>query len=53
VRVDYAGFGEAAAAVLLSEIDGTPRPRFEPMPAQLIVRGSTGPAPERSLSGSR
>ena len=53
VRVDYAGFGEAAAAVLLSEIDGAPQPPFEPMLPQLIVRGSTGPAPERSLRGPR
>jgi LacI family transcriptional regulator, repressor for deo operon, udp, cdd, tsx, nupC, and nupG len=45
VRVDNPGFGEAAAAVLLAEIDGTPPPRFEPAPPELIVRGSTGPAP--------
>jgi DNA-binding LacI/PurR family transcriptional regulator len=43
VRVDYAGFGEAAAAMLLAEIDGAPPPRFEPAPPELIVRGSTGP----------
>jgi LacI family repressor for deo operon, udp, cdd, tsx, nupC, and nupG len=53
VRVDYAGFGEAAAAVLLAEIDDAERPRFEPAPPELIVRGSTGPAPERSLSRRR
>src|SRR5215207_896059 len=53
VRVDYAGFGEAAAALLLSEIDGAAQPEFEPMPPQLIVRGSTGPAPERSPNGAR
>jgi DNA-binding LacI/PurR family transcriptional regulator len=41
VRVDYAGFGEAAAALLLAEIDGTPRPPFEPAAPELIVRGST------------
>jgi DNA-binding LacI/PurR family transcriptional regulator len=45
VRVDHTGLGEAAAAVLLAEIDGMPRPPFEPCPPQLIVRGSTGPAP--------
>jgi LacI family repressor for deo operon, udp, cdd, tsx, nupC, and nupG len=45
VRVDYAGFGEAAAAMLLAEIDGAPLPRFEPAPPELIVRGSTGPPP--------
>jgi LacI family repressor for deo operon, udp, cdd, tsx, nupC, and nupG len=43
VRIDYAGFGEAAAAALLAEIDGTPAPRFEPAAPELIVRGSTGP----------
>ena len=53
VRVDYAGFGEAAAAVLHSEIYGTPRPRYEPTPPRLILRGSTGPVPERPLSDPR
>jgi LacI family transcriptional regulator, repressor for deo operon, udp, cdd, tsx, nupC, and nupG len=43
VRIDYAGFGEAAAARLLAEIDGTQAPRFEPAEPELIVRGSTGP----------
>jgi DNA-binding LacI/PurR family transcriptional regulator len=42
VRVDYAEFGEAAAAALLAEIDGAPRPSFEPTPPKLIVRDSTG-----------
>jgi len=46
VRVDHTGFGETAAAMLLAEIDGTPRPPFELAPPQLIVRGSTGPAPK-------
>jgi DNA-binding LacI/PurR family transcriptional regulator len=45
VRIDYAGFGEAAAALLLAEIDGAPRPEFEPAPPELIVRGSTAPRP--------
>jgi LacI family repressor for deo operon, udp, cdd, tsx, nupC, and nupG len=49
VRVDYAGFGEAAAGVLLAEIEGTERPRFEPAQPELIVRGSTGAAPASSL----
>jgi LacI family repressor for deo operon, udp, cdd, tsx, nupC, and nupG len=48
VRVDYAGFGEAAAALLLAEIDGTQAPLFEPAPPELIVRGSTGPPAVRS-----
>jgi DNA-binding LacI/PurR family transcriptional regulator len=42
VRVDYAEFGEAAAATLLAEIDGLPRPQFEPTPPKLVVRYSTG-----------
>jgi DNA-binding LacI/PurR family transcriptional regulator len=47
VRVDYAGFGQAAAAVLLAEIEGAPRPPFEPAVPEVIVRGSTGPPPHR------
>jgi DNA-binding LacI/PurR family transcriptional regulator len=43
VRIDYAGFGEAAAARLLAEIDGAQAPPFEPAEPELIVRGSTGP----------
>jgi DNA-binding LacI/PurR family transcriptional regulator len=43
VRVDYAGFGAAAAALLLAEIDGTPPPRFEPAAPELILRASTIP----------
>jgi DNA-binding LacI/PurR family transcriptional regulator len=50
VRVDYAGFGEAAAALLLAEIDGTPPPPFEPAAPELIVRGSTAPASHRGGS---
>ena len=42
-RVDYAGFGEAAAALLLAEIEGATPPRFEPATPELIVRGSTAP----------
>jgi DNA-binding LacI/PurR family transcriptional regulator len=47
VRVDYAGFGEAAAALLLAQIDGAPPPSFELAPPKLIVRGSTAPPPLR------
>jgi DNA-binding LacI/PurR family transcriptional regulator len=43
VRVDYAAFGEAAAALLLAEIDGVPPPTFEPATPELIVRSSTAP----------
>ena len=49
VRVDYAGFGEAAAALLLAEIDGTPPPRFEPAAPELVVRGSTSLPPVEVL----
>jgi DNA-binding LacI/PurR family transcriptional regulator len=41
VRVDYAGFGEAAAAVLLAAIAGRPAPEFRPAPPELVVRAST------------
>jgi LacI family transcriptional regulator, repressor for deo operon, udp, cdd, tsx, nupC, and nupG len=44
VRIDYTGFGEAAAARLLAAIDGSPAPPFEPAEPELVVRGSTGPA---------
>jgi DNA-binding LacI/PurR family transcriptional regulator len=47
VRVDYAGFGEAAAARLLAEIDGAPPPPVELARPELIVRGSTGPPSPR------
>jgi DNA-binding LacI/PurR family transcriptional regulator len=53
VRVDYASFGEAAANVLRAEIDGAERPQFEIAKPELIVRGSTGPAPNRLLSDRR
>jgi DNA-binding LacI/PurR family transcriptional regulator len=41
VRIDYAGFGEAAAAALLAAIAGEPAPVFEPAPPRLMVRGSS------------
>jgi DNA-binding LacI/PurR family transcriptional regulator len=53
VRVDHGGFGEAAAAVLLAEIDGAEPPPFELASPELIVRSSTGPAPRRPLSSPR
>jgi DNA-binding LacI/PurR family transcriptional regulator len=43
VRVDYAGFGEAAATALLGEIYGEPAPPFVPAPPELVVRSSTAP----------
>lgn len=44
VRVDYAEFGEAAAAALLAAIAGAEMPRFAPSPPQLELRASTAPA---------
>jgi DNA-binding LacI/PurR family transcriptional regulator len=43
VRVDYAGFGEGAAAALLAAIAGEPVPAFEPAAPELVIRGSTAP----------
>jgi DNA-binding LacI/PurR family transcriptional regulator len=48
VRIDYGGFGEAAASMLLAEIEGLPPPTLELAPPKLIRRSSTGPAPEGS-----
>jgi LacI family transcriptional regulator, repressor for deo operon, udp, cdd, tsx, nupC, and nupG len=44
VRIDYAQFGEAAAAALLAAIAGAPPPAFEPAAPRLIVRASSGSA---------
>jgi LacI family repressor for deo operon, udp, cdd, tsx, nupC, and nupG len=41
VRVDYAGFGEGAAAALLASIAGEPLPAFRAAEPELVVRGST------------
>jgi DNA-binding LacI/PurR family transcriptional regulator len=41
VRIDYAQFGEAAAAALLAAIAGAPPPVFEPAAPRLIVRASS------------
>jgi LacI family repressor for deo operon, udp, cdd, tsx, nupC, and nupG len=41
VRVDYAEFGEAAAAALLAAIGGEPAPEYVPSAPELVVRGST------------
>jgi DNA-binding LacI/PurR family transcriptional regulator len=43
VRIDYAQFGEAAAAALLAAIAGEPVPAFRGAPPELVVRASTGP----------
>jgi DNA-binding LacI/PurR family transcriptional regulator len=44
VRVDYAGFGEAAAAALLASLAGEPVPAYRPAPPELVARASTAPA---------
>jgi DNA-binding LacI/PurR family transcriptional regulator len=41
VRVDYAGFGEGAAAALLAALAGEPAPEYRPAPPELVVRAST------------
>jgi len=43
VRIDYAQFGEIAAATLLAAIAGEEPPPYEAPPPELVVRGSTGP----------
>jgi DNA-binding LacI/PurR family transcriptional regulator len=45
VRVDYASFGEGAAAALLAAIGGDPPPEFVAVPPTLSVRVSTAPPP--------
>jgi DNA-binding LacI/PurR family transcriptional regulator len=44
VRVDYAGFGEGAAAALLAAIAGETLPEFTAAPPELVIRASTAPA---------
>jgi LacI family transcriptional regulator, repressor for deo operon, udp, cdd, tsx, nupC, and nupG len=41
VRVDYAEFGAAAAAVLLAAVAGERPPDYRPSPPELMVRAST------------
>ncbi len=45
VRVDYRGFGEAAAALLLAQVLGRPGTAWSPRPASVVVRASTAPPP--------
>jgi LacI family transcriptional regulator len=40
VRLDLPGIGAAAMELVLA---GEPEPRTVPMPAELMIRGSTGP----------
>ncbi len=44
VRVDYAEFGQAAAAALLAQIGGEPMPEYLPSAPELVVRASTARA---------
>jgi DNA-binding LacI/PurR family transcriptional regulator len=44
VRIDYAQFGEAAAAALLTAIAREPVPPFRGSPPELVVRASTAQA---------
>jgi DNA-binding LacI/PurR family transcriptional regulator len=44
VRIDYAQFGEAAAAALLAAIAGEPPPAFEAAAPRLVARASTARA---------
>ncbi len=43
VRVDYLGFGAAAASLLLDGLHGRDPAPWRPAPAELVVRASTGP----------
>ena len=43
VRIDYAQFGEAAAAALLAAIAGEPVPAFRGSAPELVARASTAP----------
>jgi DNA-binding LacI/PurR family transcriptional regulator len=47
VRVDYAEFGEAAAAALLAAIGGEPAPEYVPSAPELVERASSA-RPSRS-----
>jgi DNA-binding LacI/PurR family transcriptional regulator len=45
VRVDYAAFGDAAAAALLAAIAGEPAPAYRAAAPELVIRGSTSRIP--------
>lgn len=45
VHQDFDALGERAVAMLVSGIEASAPPRFETVPARLVVRASTGPAP--------
>jgi DNA-binding LacI/PurR family transcriptional regulator len=45
VHVDYTGLGQAAAEMLLAELDGVEPSRVGPAPTDVMVRASSGPPP--------
>jgi DNA-binding LacI/PurR family transcriptional regulator len=53
VRIDYAQFGEAAAAALLAAIAGEPVPPFRGAAPALVVRASTAATGDASTSRTR
>ncbi|MGN6600149.1 MAG: substrate-binding domain-containing protein, partial [Actinomycetes bacterium] len=51
VRQSVMAMGQAAVRALIDEIAGVPAPRAEfVFRPELVVRGSTGPAPDRALT---
>ncbi|HQU49132.1 MAG TPA: LacI family DNA-binding transcriptional regulator [Casimicrobiaceae bacterium] len=52
IRSPVAAIGEAAGALLLARIAGETRPPKVEFEAELVVRGSTGPAPRRARSSA-
>jgi DNA-binding LacI/PurR family transcriptional regulator len=46
IRQDFAEIGRRALEVLLGEVSGEPVAASEPILPELVVRGSTGPAPD-------
>lgn len=46
VHQDFAGIGRLAVATLLAKLNNEPAPETAPLPPWLVVRDSTGPAPE-------
>jgi DNA-binding LacI/PurR family transcriptional regulator len=51
VSTDVVAWGVAAATRLLELVGGTPAAHVELPPAHLVVRNSTGPAPDRAPTG--
>lgn len=51
VRQPLAEMGRTAGRILLDRLDGTSYPDFVVVEPELVVRGSTGPAPARGVAG--